>query len=74
MRAFAFLPVAVSLTLVSASSHLAVSPEGSADPSAEDARAASERAPFFAPEPPTTAPQELPHHPALREYYFSRVA
>ncbi len=74
MRAFAFLPVAVSLTLVSASSHLAVSPEGSTDPSAEDAHAASERARFFGPGPATTAPQELPHHPALREYYFSRVA
>ncbi len=72
MRAFASLPVVLSLMLTSASGHLPPLAR-SADESPPESTLRAESTRFFGP-PPTAAVQELPHHPAFREYYFSRVA
>lgn len=72
MRAFASLPVILSLMLTSASGHLPL-PETSADQPVRASNPVRESTRFFGP-PPMPAAQELPHHPAFREYYFSRVA
>lgn len=72
MRAFASLPVILSLMLTSASGHLPL-PETSADQPVRASNPVREPTRFFGP-PPMPAAQELPHHPAFREYYFSRVA
>ena len=72
MRAFASLPVVLSLMLTSASGHLDPLAR-SADESAPGSNPLPESTRFFGP-PPTPAVQELPHPPAFREYYFSRVA
>ncbi len=72
MRAFTSLPVVLSLMLTSASGHLPP-PEISADQPARAPTPVREPARFFGPAQ-TPSAQELPHHPAFREYYFSRVA
>lgn len=72
VRAFASLPVVLSLMLTSASGHLPPL-ETSPEQPARESTPARETARFFGP-PPTPPLQELPHHPAFREYYFSRVA
>ncbi|GMR12079.1 MAG: hypothetical protein BMS9Abin29_0266 [Gemmatimonadota bacterium] len=72
MRAFASLPVVVSLMLTSSSGHLPL-PQASADESTPESTRIPQSTRFFEP-PVTQEPRELPHHPAFREYYFSRVA
>ena len=72
MRAFAFLPVVLSLMLTAASGHVRL-PADAADEVAPEPTPLHESARFFGP-PSTPVSQELPHHPAFREYYFSRVA
>ena len=72
MRAFASLPVVISLMLTSASGHVPLS-EDSAGSAARESTLLPESPHFLGPAS-TRAAQDLPHHPAFREYYFSRVA
>jgi Domain of unknown function (DUF4159) len=72
VRAFAFLPVVLSLMLTSASGHLPLL-GASADETAPGSTRLIGSTRFVGP-PSTQAAEDLPHHPAFREYYFSRVA